>query len=472
MLLACITAFCMTACGSDDNDSGGTGNGNQSNIQTPSDDENSGSNGENQGGGDDESNSNNGGENEGTHPEEPSQPGHKHEYVLQVAEEEFLATVATCTEEATYYFSCQCGEKASKTFKSGKALGHNYVEWASNGDSSHTKICSNDNEHIAIENCTGGKATCTERAVCDLCCEQYGELAEHTYDILMHNETEHWFECICGDKDDFEGHKGGNPTCSKSDKCDVCGENYYLGHIGGEATCQSLAVCEECGASYGVFARHDYVNNYCIWCNKEMGTQGLQYRLINNDTEYEVCGLGSCNDKKIVIPEVNDDKEVTRIADGAFANCSSLTSIVIPDSVMSIGDSAFSGCSSLTSIEIPDSVTSIGDDAFSECSIKKATIPAHAIPYIKSSVLKEVVITSGENINSSAFYNCSSLTSIVIPDSVTSIGEKAFYKCSSLTSITFNGTKNEWKSITKYNSWNYNVPARKVICSDGEVALG
>ncbi len=58
----------------------------------------------------------------------------------------------------------------------------------------------------------------------------------------------------------------------------------------------------------------------------------------------------------------------TKISNYAFYNCSSLTSIIIGDSVTSIGYNAFSGCSSLTSITIPDSVTSIGGSAFSGCS--------------------------------------------------------------------------------------------------------
>ncbi|MBQ7579774.1 MAG: leucine-rich repeat protein [Clostridia bacterium] len=108
------------------------------------------------------------------------------------------------------------------------------------------------------------------------------------------------------------------------------------------------------------------------------------------------------------------------IADDAFRDCSSITSVTIPDSVTSIGDSAFSGCSSLTSVTIPDRVMSIGDYAFYGCSsLTSITIP-----------------DSVTSIGDYAFYWCSNLTSVDIPDSVTSIGDYAFYGCSGLTSVT------------------------------------
>ena len=65
----------------------------------------------------------------------------------------------------------------------------------------------------------------------------------------------------------------------------------------------------------------------------------------------------------IVIPAIvrYNDKTyiVTRIENSAFQDCSSLTFIVIPESVTSIGGSAFEGCTSLTSIDLPDRVTKI-----------------------------------------------------------------------------------------------------------------
>ena len=120
------------------------------------------------------------------------------------------------------------------------------------------------------------------------------------------------------------------------------------------------------------------------------------------------------------------------IANSAFYNCDSLTSIVIGDSVTSIGNSAFWYCYSLTSVVIGDGVTSIGDWAFDDCDS-----------------LTSVVIGDGvTSIGSYAFYYCYRLTSVVIGDSVTSIGAYAFYDCASLTSVYYKGTSSEWRSIS------------------------
>ena len=75
------------------------------------------------------------------------------------------------------------------------------------------------------------------------------------------------------------------------------------------------------------------------------------------------------------------------------------------------------------------------------------------------------------SIGFNSFANCSSLTSITIPNSVTSIGDYPFINCSSLTSITFEGTMEEWNSITKGSNWSSSVPATYVQCTDGQVTL-
>ena len=323
-----------------------------------------------------------------------------------------------------------------------------YGEWTSNGNSTHTRVCKTNGEHKQTENCSGGTVTCTKKAECSLCEQEYGELKEHVFDKEIATEKYFVSEATCTEKAKY------NYSC-------VCGEK------GSETF------------TVGNKGAHKFILDKCKWCEKEKVTsKGLSFTLINNDTEYEVLGIGDCTDTDIVIPSIYMGKlvtsigedaffhyhslksieipnSVTNIGELAFYSCDSLTSIEIPNSVTSIGLSAFSGCYSLTNIEIPNSVTSIGDSAFSGCcSLTSVEIP-----------------NSVTSIQRSTFAGCTSLTSIEIPNSVKSIDSFAFADCESLTIITFNGTIKEWESISKGEYWNDCCPATEVICTDGTVTI-
>lgn len=151
----------------------------------------------------------------------------------------------------------------------------------------------------------------------------------------------------------------------------------------------------------------------------------LTYSYISATDSYSVVS-NSCTAGAVVIPSTHDDgsngsKAVTSIGNSAFQSCTSLTSVIIPDSVISIGNFAFNGCSGLTSVTIGNSVINIGFSAFSTCTnLTSITIP-----------------NSVTTIGSNAFNGCSSLASITIPSSVISIGSSAFQDCSSLARVNF-----------------------------------
>ena len=211
----------------------------------------------------------------------------------------------------------------------------------------------------------------------------------------------------------------------------------------------------------------------------EAATYGIYTYEVDEDATITITGCNKSANGAITIPSKIDGKPVTRIGDGAFEDCTGLTSVTLGNSVTSIGDVAFYDCSGLTSITIPDSVTSIGDSAFLECTgLTSITIPNSVESighdaFLGCTGLTSINVARGNNyysgnngvlfnkkktelirypegksqtsytipnsvtsIEDAAFDGCTGLTSITIPNSVTSIGVRAFRGCTGLTSIT------------------------------------
>ena len=182
---------------------------------------------------------------------------------------------------------------------------------------------------------------------------------------------------------------------------------------------------------------------------------GVEY-LFSDSYAFLIDGSSAGGD--LSLPSDVGGKPIRVIADRAFYNCTSLTSVTIPNSVTSIGDYAFWNCTGLTSITIPNSVTSIGDYAFYNCSSLTSATIGNSVTSIGNfafgyctSLTSVTIGNSVTSIGGYAFYLCTSLTNIIIPDSVTSIGTRAFESCSSLTSATIGSSVTSIGDLAFYN---------------------
>ena len=123
---------------------------------------------------------------------------------------------------------------------------------------------------------------------------------------------------------------------------------------------------------------------------------------------------------------------VTSIGNYAFAYCTGLTSVTIPETVTAIKRGAFYFCERLTSVKIPDSVTTIGKEAFSFCEkLSEVNIPKDLKKidewtFESCTSLKNIRFPEGVTVISSAAFGDSGLTCIKLPASLTTIGWGAF----------------------------------------------
>ena len=138
--------------------------------------------------------------------------------------------------------------------------------------------------------------------------------------------------------------------------------------------------------------------------------------------------------------------EVTVIQDDSYKE---LTEVTIPATatlggktyqVTAVGNDAFKSCNKLTSLTLPNGLVSIGKYSFYNIGVKEIVFPTtlksvgdYAFMYCKMSAIS---LPDGlESVGSYAFYNMSSLQKVLLPSSVTSIGDYAFFYCQNLSSV-------------------------------------
>ena len=167
-----------------------------------------------------------------------------HDFTAETAEEQYLKSGSSCTEKAVYYKSCTVcglsskGTASEATFESGSVLGHEWGAWKSNGNVTHTRVCSRDASHTETENCSGGEATCTAKAKCSTCNAEYGETNPNnhagTLGEWQSDGNNHWKEySCCGAEADRGPHDWDNGEVTTQPTCTNAGEKTFT--------------CNECG---------------------------------------------------------------------------------------------------------------------------------------------------------------------------------------------------------------------------------
>ncbi len=174
-----------------------------------------------------------------------------HSYTAEKVADQYLKDAAGCETDAVYFKSCaRCGAKGTETFTvANSALGHKGGAWQSD-ETGHWKVCERVNCGKRFNEGThdGGKATCQAKAACTTCGAAYGELGAHDMDTKWSsNDTQHFHKCLtkgCDYIKDAADHSGGKATCKEKAKCDVCAAEY--GNLGAHTLTKTAAKAPTC----------------------------------------------------------------------------------------------------------------------------------------------------------------------------------------------------------------------------------
>lgn len=206
--------------------------------------------------------------------------GHSHVFDQKVADDKFICSQATCTDNAIYYYSCSCGEKGSATFENGDPLGHTFGTWvdgslatcSEEGVKGH-KDCSVCNKHFDND----GVEIADLAIAIDANAHTFGTWAEGTLPSCTAEGVKAHKDCtICKKHFDNDGVEIADLVLSKID------HNYVVvvdeSHLKSSANCQSPAVYyKSCSVCYenstdtftnGEIGTHNLVEGICSVCKK------------------------------------------------------------------------------------------------------------------------------------------------------------------------------------------------------------
>ena len=254
------------------------------------------------------------------------------------------------------------------------------------------------------------------------------------------------------------------------------------------------------------YQHHKYKDNQCKDCGYvKNSSEYLTYKELPNGTlAVERCDKSAV---EITIPHFYNNRKITSISERAFNNCSSLTNVVIPNSLTKLTAKLFVNCPSLKTVTIPYSITHINYDLFENCPFvsvlceamsrgqdwhlhwgisaarviwdykgKKGEMngfsyavcgsrkdnPGYINVYAIDPTMEKIEIPEYINnipvivFNKNAFKDCNSLKTLIIPETINYILDEAFKDCESLTVFCKKSYySGDWKNSVSHIVWEY-----------------
>ena len=187
--------------------------------------------------------------------------------------------------------------------------GHAWGEWSSAGNGTHTRSCTNYCREVDTAKCTGGKATCTTKAVCEVCGGEYGEKDPNNHDLVHHAAKaptcteigwDAYDRCIrCGyttrkelpAQHDLKQHAAKAPTCTEKgwnayETCSRCDYTTYteltaLNHDLVQHEAKAPTCTEKGWNAYETCSRCDYTTY--------AEQPALNHALVQHDAQAPTC---------------------------------------------------------------------------------------------------------------------------------------------------------------------------------------
>ena len=306
---------------------------------------------------------------------------------------------------------------------------------------------------------TGGTATCEELAICDLCKEPYGEYGDHV-PLYEANCQELAFCGVCGEEyGELTDHDWKLTSDARAHwyECSVCQE---------PATDEETAAAMMDDGLLGLWERlcaeHGVTYSYNTHIYKTDGTCYLCDYSDSGEDDHSGTGWSIKNGLLTVVGSIGTDGAMPEYGYGSapwseYGN--EITAIVVESGVSAISEGAFAGLESVTSVTLPEGLVSIGSAAFESCDISAITLPASLTELggwaLNCGGLTDVAVASGsESFKSEngVLFTKDGTTLVLypqgrtaehydIPDGTTIIGDDSFLNSGWLRTVDLTGVK-------------------------------